>query len=196
MPTDKIRAMDMRLIDDLFGMGGGYVLDFTDRTFAEFFSDELSIDIDDPKFQTEGTSKAKRLRYFLRTSDSSTRVRVLRALWEYRCAQQRRKRIEERIPDAQSEFDRLMVRLGCSPAHTTNVSETQEPVTAFRNASLIADLKSRLIAITKLPPQPRGYEFERFLKVLFDANDLGNDLHTRLQKYFSSARNQDRSPEY
>jgi hypothetical protein len=39
MPTDKIRALDMRLIDDLFGTGGGYVLDFTDRTFAEFFSD-------------------------------------------------------------------------------------------------------------------------------------------------------------
>jgi hypothetical protein len=32
MPTDKIRALDMRLIDDLFGMGGGYVLDFSDRT--------------------------------------------------------------------------------------------------------------------------------------------------------------------
>src|ERR1051325_4184555 len=78
MPTDKIRALDMRLIDDLFGMGGGYVLDFSDRTFAEFFSDELDIDIDHPEFSVEGTSKAKRLRYFLRTSDSSTRVRVLK----------------------------------------------------------------------------------------------------------------------
>jgi len=45
MPTDKIRALDIRLIDDLFGMGGGYVLDFSDRTFAEFFSDELDIDM-------------------------------------------------------------------------------------------------------------------------------------------------------
>jgi len=83
MPTDKIRALDMRLIDDLFGIGGGYVLDFSDRTSAEFFSDELDIDIDNPKFSAEGTSKAKRLRYFLRTSDSSTRVRVLKALWDY-----------------------------------------------------------------------------------------------------------------
>ena len=88
MPIEKIRALDMRLIDDLFSMGGGYVLDFSDRTFAEFFSDELDIDIDHPKFNVEGTSKAKRLRCFLRTSDSSTRVRVLKALWDYRCAQQ------------------------------------------------------------------------------------------------------------
>ena len=37
----KIRAIDMRFLDDLFAMGGGYVLDFTNRTFAEFFEDEL-----------------------------------------------------------------------------------------------------------------------------------------------------------
>jgi hypothetical protein len=37
----------MRLIDDLFGMGGGYVLDFNDRTFAEFFRDDLNINIDE-----------------------------------------------------------------------------------------------------------------------------------------------------
>jgi hypothetical protein len=29
-------------------MGGGYVLAFSDRTFAGFFSDELDIDIDHP----------------------------------------------------------------------------------------------------------------------------------------------------
>ena len=49
MPTDKIRALDMRLIDDLFGMGGGYVLDFSDRTFAEFFSETMkALKIDSP----------------------------------------------------------------------------------------------------------------------------------------------------
>lgn len=40
----------MRLIDDLFGMGGGYVLDFSDRTFGAFFNDELNINIDDPRY--------------------------------------------------------------------------------------------------------------------------------------------------
>ena len=46
--STKIRAIDLRLIDDLFEMGGGYVLDFSNRTFAEFFADELGIDIDRP----------------------------------------------------------------------------------------------------------------------------------------------------
>ena len=180
MPTDKIRALDMRLIDDLFGIGGGYVLDFSDRTSAEFFSDELDIDIDNPKFSAEGTSKAKRLRCFLRTSDSSTRVRVLKALWDYRCAQQRRKRIEEKVPDAQSEFDRLIARVSGSPGTTAKVTDTQKPVIQVVDSHVLTDLKSRLIEITCLAPQPRGYEFERFLKALFDASGLGARASFRL----------------
>ena len=180
MPTDKIRALDMRLIDDLFGMGGGYVLDFSDRTFAEFFSDELDIDIDHPKFSAEGMSKAKRLRCFLRTSDSSTRVRVLKALWDYRCAQQRRKRIEEQIPDAQSEFDRLIARLSRSPSTTATVTYTHKSIMQVVDPHVLTDLKSRLIEITCLAPQPRGYEFERFLKALFDASGLGARAAFRL----------------
>ncbi len=57
----QIRSIDKRLIDDLFGMGSGYVLDFSDKTFAEFFNEELSVNIDDPRYDVEGTSKAKRL---------------------------------------------------------------------------------------------------------------------------------------
>ena len=41
--TSKLRSIDMRLIDELFEMGGGYVLDFSNRTFAEFFADELVV---------------------------------------------------------------------------------------------------------------------------------------------------------
>ena len=40
----------MRLIDDLFEMGDGYVLNFSNKTFAEFFDDELGINIDDSRY--------------------------------------------------------------------------------------------------------------------------------------------------
>ena len=40
-PSGTLRTIDIRLIDDLFGMGSGYVLDFSDRTFAAFFAEEL-----------------------------------------------------------------------------------------------------------------------------------------------------------
>ena len=54
----KIRSMDIPIIDRVFGMEGGFVLDFSNRTFAEFFHDELDVDIDNPHWAAQGGSKA------------------------------------------------------------------------------------------------------------------------------------------
>lgn len=171
-----IRAMDMRLIDALFGMNGGYVLDFSDRTFGEFFTQELGIDIDNPRFRAEGNSKAKRLRYLLKISDGTTRVRVLQALWEYRLFQQRRNRAQEEIPDAEGEFSRLIQRLtGVTPRPAK-----ASTASAINLGAANAALKTQLLGITQLAPQPRGYEFERFLRDLFDRNGLGARASFRL----------------
>lgn len=80
----NIRSIDMMFLDDIFDMGGGYVLNFSDRTFAQFFSEELNIDINDPVYARTGSSKGKRLRCFLQTVDKPTIVQTLKALWEYR----------------------------------------------------------------------------------------------------------------
>ena len=49
----------MKLIDDLvdFIRGRGYVLDFSDSTFSDFFTSELDVDIDDPIYAEHGGSK-------------------------------------------------------------------------------------------------------------------------------------------
>ncbi|MDA8052089.1 MAG: hypothetical protein M0002_19170 [Rhodospirillales bacterium] len=58
----NIRSIDMMFLDDAFDMGGGYLLDFSDRTFAQFFADELNIDSDDPLYAPSRSSKGKRPR--------------------------------------------------------------------------------------------------------------------------------------
>jgi len=58
------------------------VLEFTNRTFAEFFTHELGVDIYAERYGVDGQSKAKRLRCFLRGTDELTVVRTLNALWE------------------------------------------------------------------------------------------------------------------
>ena len=68
----NIRSIDMMFLDDVFEMGSGYVLNFSDRTFAQFFVEELNIDIDNPIYARNGSSKAKRLRCFLQTVDKQT----------------------------------------------------------------------------------------------------------------------------
>ena len=64
------------LLEDLFEMGGGYVLEFSKAAFSRFFADELQVDIDDAAFSENGGSKGKRLRCFLRKADKTTVARV------------------------------------------------------------------------------------------------------------------------
>jgi hypothetical protein len=75
-----IRAVAMLFLDDLFEMGGGYVLNFSDRTFAQFFAEELNLDIVDAVYAVHGGSKGKRLRYFLQTVDKPGRSHSQRPL--------------------------------------------------------------------------------------------------------------------
>ena len=39
--TAKIRTVDMPVLDKVFAMEDGWVLNFSKRTFAEFFREEL-----------------------------------------------------------------------------------------------------------------------------------------------------------
>lgn len=56
----NVRSIDQLFPDDVFDMGGVCVLNFSDRTFAQFFADELTGDVEDPVYARNGGSKAKR----------------------------------------------------------------------------------------------------------------------------------------
>jgi hypothetical protein len=73
------------LVDEVFKSpsGSGYVLDFSDRTFDEFF-DSFDIDIAADLYKENGGSMANRLRTFLKLSDGPSAAKALRELWEYR----------------------------------------------------------------------------------------------------------------
>jgi Restriction endonuclease len=164
----KIRSIDMLLIEDLFEMGSGYVLDFSDRTFAIFFAEELNIDIDDPAYAVDGRSKAKRLRCFLRSVEMPLVIRTLQALWEYREAARQRRGKSETVPNAEGRFlgliDKLAVATVSNPSNHQSKPATDRPKYQL--------LKAELLQIASLAPHARGYAFEAFLKKLFDAFGL------------------------
>lgn len=159
--TSGVRPIDMILLDELFEMGGGYVLDFSDRTMREFFAQELNVDIDDPRYARNGTSKAKRLRTFLTMVDPPTAVRTLRALWDYRQAINARRGAIDSVANGEGRLLELIGRLEGKPV----ASETA-PSPAFKGP-LIAQARKALLAIWDLAPQQRGYAFERFLRDTF-----------------------------
>ncbi len=66
-------------------MESGLVLDFSDRTFADFFYEQLNVDTSiSEHFDGRGTSKAKRLRSFIERAPAGLVAKALRELWEYR----------------------------------------------------------------------------------------------------------------
>lgn len=82
----SLKTIEKKVFEDLFGMGGGYVLDFTNNTFAEFFRETTNIDIYVPKYAFNGDSKAKRLRAFWETEPDALVGKVLSGLlevWQY-----------------------------------------------------------------------------------------------------------------
>ena len=59
----SLTEIDKRFLEKILHMGGGYVLDFTDSTFDEFFR-RHNIDIHSTRYQTYGSSKARKMRAF------------------------------------------------------------------------------------------------------------------------------------
>ena len=83
--TRRLTSQHRITFDRIFHSGGGYVLDFSDRTMAEWFEETLDLDIFQQRFQIEGRSKGKTLRGFVEVAEPRLVAEVLRALWAYRC---------------------------------------------------------------------------------------------------------------
>ena len=83
-----ISRLDRAVFEEALAMQSGYLLDFSDRTFGDFFCIEVGVDPDAAPgkwlFSAYGPSKAKRLRSFIARAQPHLVARTLRALWEYR----------------------------------------------------------------------------------------------------------------
>ena len=159
-------------------MEDGFVLDFSNRTFAEFFLDELNVDIYEARWAAQGGSKAKRLRYYLRQVDRQAALATLNALWEYREASSVTADYPELDASVRAAYFRIIERLGGKPP------EPAVPTAAHRelrvDAAVTSALAARLVDVSTMDPQPRGYAFEKFLKDVFDAYGMSARASFRL----------------
>lgn len=82
--TKRLPTQQREMFNRIFQCGDGYVLDFSDRTMADWFEESYGINIGDERFEAEGQSKGKRLRSFVETAEPRLVAEVLRGLWSYR----------------------------------------------------------------------------------------------------------------
>jgi len=169
----KLTTADMKLIDSLFGMYGGHVMDFSNSRFDSFFKRDVGIDIYDDAYTIHGRSKGKRLRAFLEVAQTAAIIRALHALWEYREAGRLSRGEPETVGSARARLSATIERLGGGPLPPApeTIPSGPAPTKPSRPAdSVLFRLEAEFIALHTMDEaaQARGYAFERFLKSWFD----------------------------
>ncbi|MEO2072059.1 MAG: abortive infection family protein [Zunongwangia sp.] len=79
----ELKFRERKYIEKLFEMSGGYVLDFSNRSFREFVLDSIKIDIDEEKYYENGASKANRLRTFFKIETGYNAGTLIESLSDY-----------------------------------------------------------------------------------------------------------------
>lgn len=120
----SLTDIDKRYLERLLNMGGGYVLDFTDPSFGEFFR-RHNVDIHGRKYQTYGPSKAKKLRAFWDQEPDTLVADVLGemiALYEANCELDGRE-LDRTVFDKSRE---IVARLGGKKGDSTTAQTAGE----------------------------------------------------------------------
>lgn len=79
----SLKMADRRLLEKHFQMKGGYVLNFSDRTFGEFVSEAVERDIHSEQYTEEGSSKANKLRTFWKSESDYIVGKLILALIDF-----------------------------------------------------------------------------------------------------------------
>jgi len=158
-------------------MGGGYVLNFSDRTFREFFHDDLGIEIFDQKYNYGSGSKANRLRGFWQVAQDSHVAKSIDQLLIYIDTQIAIGRFgADKFPDHLVQRARtISSRLSGTPPVKSAVDPSRSQPTTHSNAQpftpdaqALAGLRDRFAELHSITPQQRGFAFERLLNELFN----------------------------
>ena len=117
----NLTVMDKRYLENILEMGGGYVLDFNDASFGEIFR-RYNVDIHSGKYQTYGSSKAKKMRAFWEQEKDAL-------VWQV---------LSEMLDDYEASCD-----LGDRERDTTSLTKAREIVTRLSGRSPEANSMTR-----------------------------------------------------
>lgn len=164
----KMDFIEKDYFERLFGMGSGYVLDFSNRSFQEFVYSIMQIDI---YAKYPGLSKAKILRNIIADYDNVTVGKLLLELMRYMQA-------KDMIDDEDKATFRKCVEIGnrligkttAAKSPTHNTAQVNPRKSVINYDKYLNELKS--LTDFQDTPQARGFAFEKYLHTLFEINGL------------------------
>jgi len=188
----SLTKSDIRFLDKVLLMREGYVLDFSNKTFAEFFEDEVRIDIDHERFFVSGSSKANRLRTFLRLSESRLAALVLKKLWDCLYALYTARGRAQEASEFKPEYFKIISKLeGDSPQSHSDAVELFSPNETL--SELVLSIDRDIQAGNPSPALDRlhTYCMKKYAHLLDRHNvpySKDEPLHSRAGKYVKHLR--------
>jgi len=135
----QLHILERRQLEKLFEMGGGYVLDFSNRTLEEFVADSVGAEIYEDRYHHGSGSKANRLRGFWKVESDALVGKLIRDLVEYAVAVN--KNVDpDLVRECRAAADRLLalsaLKTPVRPTQTVarwpaEVAETTQPIRVF-----------------------------------------------------------------
>lgn len=192
---------EKRSLEKLLGMGGGYVLNFSDRTFREFVMDTVGRDIYDSKYNYASGSKANRLRGFWAVEVNHVVGQLLHEL--VRLAEVEAEQPEALVAESKAIVHRLLqdlpVREIGALASTTNEKEFEHLEKSVRDAvernnpeSGLDHLHTYLVKFVRVRCERRGIDvtkekplhslFGEYIKCIKGAGLIESQMTERILK--------------
>jgi hypothetical protein len=146
--------LEKHKFEQLLGMNTGYVLDFSNRSFAEFIRDSTGRDIYDSRYDYASGSKANRLRAFWQKEENGVVGKLMNDMLDYRGESggldsacrlivQRLLHDAPRSPQAEKTPQHSSQQLGSSQAHAQLKEE-------FSRLAIESDRKKAGLALEQL----------------------------------------------
>jgi len=158
--------MEKSRFEKLLGMETGYVLDFSNRSFAEFVRDSTGRNVYDDRYNYASGSKANRLRAFWQKEDNAVVGKLMSDMLDYKDA-----------TGPQQEMCRLIVTrlLGRSTAANVpdRAARDEESLKRRHRSQALARLKDTFLALAvESDRNAAGLALEKLLNELFGISDL------------------------
>ena len=165
-----LTMLEKRKLENLFGMGSGYVLDFSNRTFAEFFRETVDRNIYDEAYNQGSGSKANRMRAFWQKEDNRVVGKLLNEMLEY-CTGTTNSDVSLK-EDCGRIVARLLGKPQASPA-PENTAQKEADAAARQRSDALGQLKEEFFRLAADSDRNKaGLALEPLLNKLFKLFDL------------------------
>lgn len=152
----KLKGSEVRKIIEWFSFEPGYILEYSNETFAELFDEEFGVDIYADKYNGNGNSKASRTKSYLSIATPSEAADLLRILWKerIRCRPTDYELEADLIPQNLANLELSGFKLNCSSAEETLFFEFVDSIEKLNETAVMDKL-----AITA-----RNFNFDTILR--------------------------------